>query len=389
MSLKRNFLGLLLIFIAIPGLADTDPLNTQMQATLSQWVKQNGITGASMSISLPKSHKILDFVSGAVGSDKTQQSTPLSSINKNTLFQIGSTAKSFISVTILQLEAEGKLKITDTVGMYFPQYSRWQAITIKQLLNQSSGIVDYTDSPLFQSADTSRQWTPEQLVALTNSLHDYFPAGQGWHYSNTNYILAGMIIEKITHHTIQQELNNRFLASTSQMHLQNTYYFESHYPKAIVSRMAFPPIYNMSSAGAAGALIGNSHDLVRWARALFQGDILPPAQLKELESLVCVKTTSACTAGQTISPLKPDQTGGGYGMAVGQTAFGSSSMGTAWWHNGGVFMPKSNYSAIFIWFPQSDIALAITDQSPTGIKLTADSPIIKQIMDVLLTTTQH
>ena len=109
------------------------------------------------------------------------------------LWQIGSNTKAFTSVVMLQLEAEHKLSINDTLGKWLPQYPAWRSVTIKQLLNMTSGIPNYTDSLTFWhdvAAAPNRVFSASRLVSYVVGL----PPTHGYSYSNTNYILAQLVI---------------------------------------------------------------------------------------------------------------------------------------------------------------------------------------------------
>ncbi|MDQ1022882.1 D-alanyl-D-alanine carboxypeptidase [Streptomyces umbrinus] len=135
-------------------------------------------------------------------------------------FRIASTTKTFVAAVVLQLVGEGRLSLDDTVEHWLPGVvsgngNDGSAITVRQLLQHTSGLFDYTvDFPEFAStagyqADRYTTWTPERLVAIAMRHTPGFAPGDGWSYSNTNYILAGMIIQKATGHTWDQEATAR------------------------------------------------------------------------------------------------------------------------------------------------------------------------------------
>ena len=206
-------------------------------------------------------------------------------INSSNLYQIGSITKSFIAVIILQLEAAPKyhFNIDDKLSVYLPQYAEWGDVTIRQLLNMTSGIPDYlADDTYLQDLTNNpyKQWLPEEQISYVAKKSLLFPPGTKWNYSNTNYILAGLIINKLTGHTVEEEINKRFLAAhnSSQLHFKNTFYVSHQYPTHIISRMVhgyrfggnigkFIPLktditnFSLSYAGAAGAIVSNTEDV--------------------------------------------------------------------------------------------------------------------------------
>ena len=132
-------------------------------------------------------------------------------VSTSALWQIGSNTKAVTSVMLLQLEAGGRLSINDTLGKWLPQYPAWRNITIKRLLNMTSGIADYLDQPAFLrvvAAAPNTQFSAARLVSYVTGV----PLEKaGWHYSNTNYILAQMIIERVTHDTYADQLMRRII----------------------------------------------------------------------------------------------------------------------------------------------------------------------------------
>jgi len=270
-----------------------------------------------MSVSLPSRNgnlrPIRTFYSGHIDSTKN---TPMGSINRRgkpiNLMGDGSITKSFTAAIILQLESENKIKLNDTLGKYLPQYSDWSSVTIRQLLNMTAGIFDYSnDSTAFEkklASNIYQQWSPEELIKFSYNNTEKsencpkggntcFAPGAGYYYSNADYILLEMIISKITGHTFEQEIYDRLLGPSSRLgRLNNTYYVPDTYPAGIALRMVrrYDPtlgditFMNMSWAGPAGANISNTADLVDWARLLFQTrEVLPEQQSNMLTQLIC------------------------------------------------------------------------------------------------------
>ncbi len=224
-------------------------------------------------------------------------------------YRAGSITKSFVSTVVLQMEAERRLSLNDSVQKWLPGVVPNGAnIEIRQLLNHTSGIADYVDLDFIQQLlhDPLRQYTPNQLVALAVAKPPLFPPGTGWSYSNTDYILLGMIIAAVDGANIPPaqslipptEVLARIiaplgLAHTSwpvtdpQLHGQYTHGYWINAP----AFLNLPPIYDMTVqsptwAWSAGAIVSTVGDLARFHSALFAGQLLPPAQQQELLDLV-------------------------------------------------------------------------------------------------------
>lgn len=279
------------------------------------------------------------------------------------LWQVGSNTKAFTSVIILQLEAEGRLSISDTLGRWLPQYPKWKTITIRQLLNMTSRIPDYADQAAWLSAITANPravFTAGQIASYAYSLPLLPP---GWHYSNTNYILAQLIIEKATHDSYADQLTRTII---DPLRLGALCWAPYSCPPATAARMpagyfldAPPPLDTLDGtpvpklaltwAQGAGGIISSLADLTTWERALYQGQELPPPQQRQMESLVSEVT------GQPIAAATPANPGFGLGVAQAN----STATGTIWEYEGETF----GYRVLHIYQPASGVIIALAANS--------------------------
>ncbi|MFJ8647198.1 serine hydrolase domain-containing protein [Streptomyces sp. NPDC093546] len=270
----------------------------------------------------------------------------------NDRYRVGSITKTFVATVVLQLEAEGRLDLDDTVEQWLPGVVRGNGhdgrkITLRQLLNHTSGISNYTADAEFQQRvfgtgflehryDT---WTPRQLVGIAMGHRPDFAPGTDWAYSNTNYIVAGMVIEKVTGRPYGKEIERRIvkplkLRATS---LPGT---DARMPKpsgraysTLTPGQGEAPIHdvtelNPSLAWAAGEMVSDSADLQRFVRALLKGKLLPPAQMKELTTTVPV--------GEEMPSARY-----GLGVMVEKLSCGKE----VWGHGGGIHGSGSNMVA--------------------------------------------
>ncbi|MGW1717645.1 serine hydrolase domain-containing protein [Streptomyces sp. NPDC002156] len=237
-----------------------------------------------------------------VGNLKTKQPR-----NADDRYRAGSITKTFIATVLLQLAAEGRLSLDDTVDKWLPGAVRGNGhdgrkITVRQLLNQTSGIYDYTEDDAFQLAiflpetfarNRYRTWTPAELMTIAMSHKPYFTPGTSWAYSNTNYLLIGLIIKRLTGNSYGEEVRRRVI---EPLGLHGTYMpgTDPTLPQPssrAYSKLAGNPsgtIYdvtemNPSWANAAGDIISTTGDLNRFYSALLRGQVLPAAQLAEMK----------------------------------------------------------------------------------------------------------
>ncbi|WDM16088.1 beta-lactamase family protein [Streptomyces lavenduligriseus] len=241
-------------------------------------------------------------------------------------FRIGSITKTFVATVMLQLEAEGKLSLDDTVDDWLPGLvagngNDGSKVELVRLLNHTSGIYSYTDDETFKRKEFSTDflrhrydtWTPRRIVRLAMSHRPDFAPGDGWSYSDTNYVIASMVIQKATGHTYAHEIEHRVLRplgldSTSVPGTSARLPGPSGraYSK-LTGELAGPgepdsAIYdvtelNPSFAGAAGEMISNNRDLNRFYRALFSGRLLQKPQLEKMMTTVSIENAPKFSYG--------------------------------------------------------------------------------------------
>jgi D-alanyl-D-alanine carboxypeptidase len=347
--------------------AGDDGLAAALKADLEHYLADRKaiehISALSLSVSLPGKASNINVTTGTAQFDGGPAVTPAS------LYQIGSNTKAFTAVAILQLEAEGKLTIKQTVGDWLPQYPAWKDVTIERLLNMTSGIPTYDNVQAMQAvyaAAPSRNWSPADLIAYV------YPGGKdapapttGWSYSNTNYLLAELIIEKATGNSYAAELQHRFF-DNPKLQLANTFYAPHLYPAAVTKRMVsgyfasntpdnagLSPLYgkdmrdlSLSWAQGAGGIVSNPEDVTHWSRALYEGALLPDRQRQELMTTVSQKT------GEPLADVNPDDPHG-FGLGVVHALL--PPLGKFWFYEGETL----GYRMVYAWFPQSDVVFAV------------------------------
>ncbi|GAA0504189.1 serine hydrolase [Paractinoplanes deccanensis] len=255
-------------------------------------------------------------------------------------FRMGSNTKTFVAVTVLQLAGERRLSLDDTVERWLPGVVSGNGhdgsrITVRQLLQHTSGIYNYTNeiealgSHESYLAHRYDHWNDAALVALAMKHAPVFAPGTRWDYSNTNYILAGMIVEKATGRPWPAEVRDRVLRPLG---LRHTSYpgdrptLPAPHAKAYQQWAPDGPLYdttafNTTAASAAGGLITTPTDLARFWQALQQGRLLKPRQMAEMHRTVFAETW------QDFLP------GARYGLGI---AFVPNRCGGYWAHGGDV-----------------------------------------------------
>lgn len=255
-------------------------------------------------------------------------------------YRVGSITKTFVSTVVLQLVAEGELRLDDKVGRWLPGVVEGNGhdgdrITVRQLLNHTSGVYDVLTDPGYQEKMFTEKflehrydtWTPEQQVAIAMRHEPDFDPGEGWNYSNTNYLLAGMIIKKVTGESYADEIKRRIikplgLDATSVPRTNplmpepssRAYMKLSKDPDATFHDVTE---LNPSMAGSSGGMISDAADLNRFYAALLRGKLLPKKQLAEMKKTVV---------------RDPDKPNDGYGLGLVSR---ETSCGTVVWGNGG------------------------------------------------------
>lgn len=241
-------------------------------------------------------------------------------IQSNSIYQIGSITKSFASVVLLQLEDNPKnnFSINDTMGKWFPEYPQWSSVTIRELMNMTSGIPSYTmDYYNSNVGNYTTYISPENLIGYVANQPLLFKPGSQWNYSNTNYVLLGLLIRKITGNSPDIEITNRII---DKLHLTNTH-FVLDVPQYVVpvdqlvhgyfNQQSIPIVpmgtdttfWSLSEAYTAGAIISTPQDISTYVYSLYNpGVLLTPKQLALLTSLVSQKTGQPIAAPTANDP---------------------------------------------------------------------------------------
>ncbi len=195
--------------------------------------------------------------------------TPLSG---TTRFAIASVTKTFTAAVVLQLAEEGQIRLDALVTDYLPEVTVAKGVTVAELLRHTSGIADLL-APMRDrlNAQPTRVWTPAEVLALIGPSR--FAPGTDWSYSNTNYVIAGMLVERVTGHPFADELARRV---TDPLELGGTAF------APLVAKGNLLGVSWSSAFSTAAALDSTAVDLVRWGDALYGGAMLRPSSLAQM-----------------------------------------------------------------------------------------------------------
>lgn len=311
------------------GAATVKPLDqAALQAALDQGAQEFLLPGAVALLRTPSG-----TVTATYGTTERGGGRPVSVDDH---VRVGSNTKTWTATVILELAQEGTLAVTDPVSKYRPDVPNGDNITIEQLLNMRSGLYNYSETPEVNEAldnDPQRVWTPDELLTIAYQNPPYFLPGAGYHYSNTNYVLLGLIAEQLDRKPLAEIYQERIFApagltSTVFPELPDTslpdpyshgYFYGTN--MLTISDPALPEDMqaaakngslapadvtnnNPSWTWAAGGGISTANDLATWGEALAGGKVLDgQIQQQRMASI------------QSTDPSNPAAAGYGWGMA--------------------------------------------------------------------------
>jgi D-alanyl-D-alanine carboxypeptidase len=242
--------------------------------------------------------------------------------------RVGSVTKTLVATVVLQLVGEGRLRLDEPVETWLPGLlPDGDVITVRHLLQHRSGLADYVETPGFTERLLENPvYEPEELVALATARPLEFAPGTDFAYSNTGYVVAGLLVEAVTGNSLGQELRDRILVPLDLDHTSfpvskrtfGGYHAHGYVPGGHAPSPQAEPLdvtgINPSWAWAAGALVSNAADVSRFYRSLLGGRLLEPGLLEEMKTTV------------------PDPEGGGeYGLGIARM---QTPCGGFWGHEG-------------------------------------------------------
>jgi len=276
-----------LLLLALATLAPQDTVERTLQARLDSYRSQSGVPGAVLGVAFPDG-RVIAVASGMADTALKQPMRP------DARLLMGSVGKSYVAAVAMQLVREGKLSLDAPVSRYVGGQGWWDSVanassvTVRQLMTHTSGIVRYEFRPEFTAALTAtpdRIWDPRDQVRYLHGATPPFAPGAGWDYSDTNYLVLALVLERITGKPIDDEIRRRFLVP---MKLANTLPSDARRLPGVVQGYAGAQnpfggrdamleggvmIVNPQFEGAGGGYAASAADAARWGAAYFSGAI--------------------------------------------------------------------------------------------------------------------
>jgi CubicO group peptidase (beta-lactamase class C family) len=221
----------------------------------------------------------------------------------HTVYRIGSITKQFTASAVMQLVEQGKVRLDDSIGSYLPSLpAAWHAVTVRQLLNHTSGIPSYTDIGPRWIRRWGEEMPPDTLVALTAGDTLWFKPGSSWRYDNSGYVVLGMLVSKVAERPWATDIVERFakplgLADTRNCDTRSIIKHRAQGYEPAQGEWVNAQYLAMSQPYAAGALCSSVGDLARWNRALGSGQVVKPASYATMTTPEGAAATAALKYG--------------------------------------------------------------------------------------------
>ena len=306
-----------------------DAVAQRLQQTVASIQTSKAFPGLSVAIDFPDGQ----IWAGQSGKAIVSAKTP---VTADTLFSIGSISKTFVAALVLKLAEEGTLTLDDPLSRYVPTFYLASQITLRELLNHTSGVMDvFAASGMAAAilASKTKTWTVAQVLAKIGKQRYAFAPGKGYKYSNTDYVLLQAVVEKVTGQPIAALIRTDFLQplGLTSTYLQpeetadalgisnptsHGYMPPSTKPKDNAAGTMMPFTAETTVVGAAGGFASTPTDLAKWGAALYGGKVLDPASLAEMTDV-----------SQT-AKFRPKWV---YGLGMEQATVGGQK---AWGHRG-------------------------------------------------------
>jgi D-alanyl-D-alanine carboxypeptidase len=271
--------------VAAPSAAATKERRARVAKVVRVLMAEDGIPGAIVGVWQHGEAPIVQAFGSRTLDLATGKPGP-SNMSPGLYMRIGSETKTFTATAVLQLVGEGKVGLEDPISKYVKGVPNGANITVRELGDMRSGLVDFTDNEAWEAeylAAPARSWKPRQLLAASFGLPPSFSPDQSWEYSNTNYVLLGLLVQKVTGERIGPYVERHIL---DPLHLDQTSvpsgaefprpHADGYTPASPAGPLVNTTEWNFSWAWSAGTMISTLHDLRIWAKAVATGTLLKP-----------------------------------------------------------------------------------------------------------------
>jgi CubicO group peptidase (beta-lactamase class C family) len=345
-SLRRIFVFLSLECLLAPAFALAQTPNSDAAATAKVDTAVEKIIGFAkvpgMSVAVARDGTTI--YAHAYGYANVAAKTPAT---VETHYEIGSITKQFTATAVLQLKEAGKLSLSDTLARWIPEYKRAAQVTIRQLLQQTTGIPNYTDVDGFEKIASQKPASFAAILALIDKKPLEFQPGSRFTYSNTNYILLGEIVERASATSWESYIRERIFTPAQMTHsgfIDDEPKLEPMATGYVVEKnvVKVAPKFGSGWAWSAGAIVSTVGDMLAWDAALFGGRLINQTDLASMFA----GGKEAFGAGSTY----------GFGWVVD-----SADGHKRYWHNGGTF----GFLSANLVFPKDRVAVVVLQNADT------------------------
>lgn len=316
----------------------------KVQQTLDGFVNDEKIPGLQLSLKLADS-AVRQIQSGTLTFDRKTR------IQATDIFRIGSITKVFTAFLILKAAEDGELALTDPVSKWYPEIANSDSLTLVELLNHTSGLREILESfPVkMKSIFSHKNWKPTELIDVISNQKPYFAPKADFHYSNSNYIILGCILEKVSNKPFHKILDEKLLLP---LNLNATLFLPDVIPENLISGfdrdlLPWPGLYEnkvvntvwASLAFASGAMAANALDLNVFIHNLFNGDILTEDSIKKMTTFI---------------PIDKKEHAYWTGYGLGITRFNIN--GVEYWGHEGMFI---GFESLLLYAPEKQESIAL------------------------------
>jgi D-alanyl-D-alanine carboxypeptidase len=361
-KLMHKVLFVALVLLVAPSIAAQGQLSQETKDAIdklaNETLTKTGVPSASLTV--VKEGQIV-YVK-AYGDARLEPRTPA---GPDMRYSIGSISKQFTAAAILLLQEQGKLSLDDKVSKFIPDLTRANEVTIRQLLSHTSGYQDYWPQDYVMPM-MLKPITAQKILDIWARKPLDFEPGTKWQYSNTNYVIAGLIIEKASGMPMLQFLQQRVFTPLGMKGVANIDQEKLGDTDAVgYLRYGLGPLRPSPKEGsgwlfAAGELAMPAQELAKWDISLIDGKLLKPASYREMETEVQLKNGLGTRYGLGLS----------VGMEAGHRAVS---------HGGEV----SGFTAENVVFPEDRVAVAVlSNQDAAGASSTIAHGIVPMLFDV-------